>query len=445
MSTDALMTRLAKADPARDAAPDRDVVEALLERVVSSLSDDAHGEARVARRRRRGLVIVLVSLALLAIAAGALAAAGVIHFGSPAPPSGSLANPRQGLGALQPGTARLLPVAVVDPAGGPAWGMRVLSTTRGVGCIEVGRVLGGQLGVLGQDGAFGNDGKFHPLPAAGLSNGGQCANLARDGLLFYTVSAAGVPASGWQGKGSCVAFGFPPGLHCRAGDVRDLYYGLLGPEATSVTYTLDGQQRTIKPVGPEGAYLIVALHSNAQRFHGRRYSPAGTGGSIMPRPWSSPITSISYRNGTICRIAATQPGTLQGQCTPPGYQPALTPPLSASQVVAPVHVQLIVTPRAAREQVGTRSAIRVSFTARVSVRKASSSYEIVEDTSSPEAVFEETERDINAGQTVSWLLPAPRPGVYSGKIVLGLSGTPPYPIYTYSPGPLVGRFSIRVP
>jgi hypothetical protein len=88
--------------------------------------------------------------------------------------------------------------------------------------------------------------------------------------------------------------------------------------------------------------------------------------------------------------------------------------------------------------------ILVSFTARVAVRKASSSYELVEDTSSPQAVFVATQADINVGQTVSWLLPARIPGVYSGRIVLGLHGAPPNPIYTYSPGPLVGRFRIRV-
>jgi hypothetical protein len=90
-------------------------------------------------------------------------------------------------------------------------------------------------------------------------------------------------------------------------------------------------------------------------------------------------------------------------------------------------------------------AIRVSFTARVGVRRASSSYELVEDTSSPVAEFAATRGDIRAGQTVSWLLPAPTPGVYSGEVVLGLGGAPPYPIYTYSPGPVVGRFRIRVP
>jgi hypothetical protein len=69
---------------------------------------------------------------------------------------------------------------------------------------------------------------------------------------------------------------------------------------------------------------------------------------------------------------------------------------------------------------------------------------IGEDTSSPVPVFVATERDISAGQTVSFRLPAPLPGVYNGTIVLGEGGAPPYPVYTYSPGPLVGRVRIRV-
>lgn len=448
MSSDAVIARLAAADPAREVVPDRAVAEALLDRVQSSPRQDGGHEAIVARRGARGLVIALALLVGLGLAAAALAAAGVIRFGSPARPSGSLANPTQGLGALRHGTAHVLAVTSADPAGGLAWGMRLLSTTRGVGCLEVGRLLRGRLGVLGRDGAFGNDGRFHQLPAGGLSNGGQCANLDANGRLFYTVSAGDVPASGWQGLASCAPHrlgqeivGLPASRYCRTGDLRELFYGVLGPEATSVTYRLRGQQHTVKPVGPEGAYLIAAPLSASPTGQARRLL-AGTIGSIMPLPWSSPITSIAYRNGTRCLIAATEPGTLKGQCRPPGYRPVTPRKLSEAQVAAPIQVRVIGADHAG---LATRRVIVVSFTARVAVTKASSSYEIVEDTSSPEAVFEATQRNIAAGQTVTWRLPAPKPGIYSGKIVLGQSGAPPYPIYTYSPGPLVGRFRVRVP
>jgi hypothetical protein len=253
--------------------------------------------------------------------------------------------------------------------------MRALSTTRGVGCIEVGRLLAGRLGVIGEDGAFGNDGRFHELPAAGLANGGQCASLDANGRLFYTVSASGVPASGWQGQGSCVSR-LPPGAsitpppvsgYCRAGDLRNLNYGLLGPDATSVSYTLDGQQHTIKPALPDGAYLIVQRGSRPPTLHARYVLGGGTVASIMPRSWSSPITSIAYRNGTVCRIAATQPGTLKGQCTPPGYQPVQTrvpthehksPRRSMSGWLPPIPNSAQYTPAAERSLSASRLASR---------------------------------------------------------------------------------------
>ena len=41
--------------------------------------------------------------------------------------------------------------------------MRLVHTTRGEICVQIGRVDGDQLGQLGIDGAFHDDGRFHPL------------------------------------------------------------------------------------------------------------------------------------------------------------------------------------------------------------------------------------------------------------------------------------------
>ena len=65
---------------------------------------------------------------MLVIATGALAAGGVIELGSPARlPFSALGSgsPREGTGALVPGTVRAIPIAAPDPAGGPEWGMRI--------------------------------------------------------------------------------------------------------------------------------------------------------------------------------------------------------------------------------------------------------------------------------------------------------------------------------
>ncbi len=445
---DVAMRRVVAVDPARDAIIDHDRAEALLQRVLAAPPVRATPRSRPRLRHPR-TVLALVAQALLLLAAAALAAVGVIRLGAPARSPFEVNSPRFGLGAIEPGSARLLSVSTPDPAGGPPWGMRVVSTTRGVGCIEVGRVLHGRLGALGQDGAFHDDGRFHEFPARGLFPGAVCANLDVNGRLFDTVGSDVVPASGDPGDGSCLTPP-PPGASirgpnagrvCPAAEVRVLSYGLLGPDARRITYTLRGHRHTLVPTPPEGAYLIVSRFQRGRRSLGS----GSSGASILPLPWSSPIDAITYGNGTVCHIAATKPGTLAGQCKPPGYVPITVSRPTHAQVAATIHARVVLAPPARAAELASRRAILVSFTARVAVTKAASAYELVEATSSPMAVFVETKKDIAPGQTVSWLLPAPRPGTYSGTVTLGIGVPPAYPIYTYSPGPLVGRFSIHVP
>ncbi len=446
-SRDMAMRRVAAIDPARGAIVDQDAAEALLARVLAAPDTQATAltPGSRARVRRRRTIVALVAVALLLLAAAALAAVGVIGFGAPARSPFALSSPRFGLGALAPGSARLLPVSSPDPAGGPPWGMRVLSTTRGVGCVEVGRVLHGRLGALGEDGAFHDDGRFHEFPARGLFPGAVCADLDANGRLFDTVGSDVVPASADGGTSSpSLLPGIParrPRVSrlCPASDLRVLSYGLLGPEARSLTYTLAGHRYTLTPAGPEGAYLIVS----PPPCGGRGLSSSGP--SIMPLPWSSPIDTIAYSDGTVCRIAATRPGTLAGQCKPPGYVPLTLRRPTHAQIAAAIHASIVDAPPARAAEVARRRAIRVSFTARVAVTSAASAYELVEATSSPLAVFTQTKGNIARGQTVSWLLPAREPGTYSGTVTLGIGVPAAYPIYSYSPGPLVGRFSIHVP
>src|SRR5271157_4564520 len=108
-------------------------------------------------------VALLVIALVLATAAITLAATGVILTGSPV---GTVRAPiaNAGEGIPVAGGARLLPLRTADPAGGPPWGMRIIHTTRGLICVQIGRVYDGQLGQLGVDGAFHDDGRFHPLP-----------------------------------------------------------------------------------------------------------------------------------------------------------------------------------------------------------------------------------------------------------------------------------------
>src|SRR5439155_1637813 len=94
------------------------------------------------------------------------------------PPGGSL------LDRIVPGTTRVLPVRAADPDGGPPWGLRVFRAKSGAFCVQTGRVVNGKLGVLGQEGAFHNDGRFHELPVVAEGCGG------RPGVNFPAIDGA---------------------------------------------------------------------------------------------------------------------------------------------------------------------------------------------------------------------------------------------------------------
>jgi hypothetical protein len=147
-------------------------------------------------RLRIGLVVLALAFATTAIA---LAATGVILAGSPVHP---VIRPTATAGEGLPveGGARLLPLRVPDPAGGPPWGMRVVHTTRGLICVQVGRVDDGQLGELGIDGAFHDDGRFHPLQANAVPDalgnvlGLMSGRCSEPGKIYASQSVGWRPA-----------------------------------------------------------------------------------------------------------------------------------------------------------------------------------------------------------------------------------------------------------
>ena len=148
--------------------------------------------APASRRRRRSLAVAIAVLAAAGLTTGALAATGVIAIGTPVkdPARSHDGDPRRGNGVVVPGSARLLALRVADPRGGPPWGMRIVGTTRGVGCVQVGRVVDGKLGVLGRDGLAHDDGRFHELPPTAV-----------DPWDCQTVDAAGQPLRGGRRPG----------------------------------------------------------------------------------------------------------------------------------------------------------------------------------------------------------------------------------------------------
>lgn len=298
--------------------------------------------ARARRARRPWLLIPGVAL-LLVTTTIALAATGVILTGAPVPPAGPM-SPAVGAGLPLPGQWRLLPLRVPDPGGGLPWGMRVVHTTRGLVCVQIGRVQNGQLGELGIDGAYHDDGRFHPvgpgvLPtyAGGASEGGVTSErgscVLADGDVTGNGEAWGsaVAAEFW-GVNENAAFALErrPGPTARR---RDITYGILGPHAVSVTYREGRALHTDPVVAGVGAYLIVQAAAPASTHEGHGEAP-GTDTPGEGPGTTGALAMISYddhgrlcENGSDARTGGR--AKVQHPCPAPNPYPAdlrVTPP-----------------------------------------------------------------------------------------------------------------------
>ena len=435
----------------------------LLPQVRSQLYDAAGRRAR-SRIRRLGVLgragrrrgwrrTPLISLAVGLGLAGVAFASGVIQFGAPAPTARVqlFTAPQTGDGALRPGTVRMLPVSTPDPAGGAPWGMREFATSRGLGCIEVARLAGGKLVAVGRDYAFGNDGRYHELSVSsgGAGYGDWCSALDRYHRLYVNQTWGEQPASAWQSR--CYAPGSPPGGHsknepqCPLGDERNLYFGLLGPDAESVTYVLEGRHRTLATSGPEGAYLIVTRSTAGQLLTG-----VGAGGVV---PVDGPITEIHYRDGATCHLTSRSWIGGAYACTPSmqvpvGYVAPQALSYTHAQVETPLQVKLIRT-RSGRYE------LRLTFKSRVALTNAQSGYNFIWYV--PGALHENhggyrTESDIATGQTVSTTTCPLPPGVIHGTVslyepneVFKNKSEVVYAFKYEKVGVLVASFSVHVP
>jgi hypothetical protein len=238
------------------------------------------------------LRIVLATVALvLATTAITLAATGVILTGSPVR---TAARPIATVGEGVPvsGATRLLPLRAADPAGGIPWGMRVVHTTRGLICVQIGRIYHGQLGQLGIDGAFGNDGRFHALPAAALpdvlqtSEGPSLQNCAGPGQT-YAGDIVGLQLSAADNPRAAAGV---------AADRREISFGLLGTHAVSIAYRSGSQTQTQRVLPGLGAYLIVQRYTSGRQLG----SVSESDGRDEPGNYSAPaapngaLISITY-------------------------------------------------------------------------------------------------------------------------------------------------------
>jgi hypothetical protein len=345
---------------------------------------------------------LFAAIVVLAGAAIAAAATGILT-GSPVPSRPSV--PRTGSGVPAPGGSELLALRAGDPEGGLPWGMRVVHTTRGLTCVQAGRLQGGQLGQLGLDGAFHGDGRFHVLAADVLP-----ANLASQDLLTCALP--------WQSFSfvdlSADRSGDPvplEGVRPPARELRSISFGLLGPEALSVTYHARSGMRTEQVSPGSGAYLIVGPVEHA----GAQFSVGGTTIGFVSRhavdspplgPNRSLVSAITYRFGSLtCSIGSGAPVR-----TPCPTSNAARPfsPRPTRDLHVPLHATLVKdTPAACRAAFLNDPCYRVllRFKAPYSVTSAASEYTVDTRASCLNAPIAgwSIERDIKRGETVTEL------------------------------------------
>lgn len=342
-------------------------------------------QAKTGRKRVRHASVFAAVVVGVLLAAAAAFATGIIGIGSPVP--GARTDQKAafstGVGAPIPagthaphGAAQILPLSIPDPAGGPPWGMRIVHTTRGLLCVQIGRLLDGRLGVLGQDGESGDDGLFHELPP-GVLDADTCAQPGH--YVLYT--AKGLPASGAMPgpHPSCLS----PGTSrrgalasmpvCPADDERLAVFSLLGPHARTVVYSAHGILHTVPVTGTYGAYLIVVRQPPREATGNGNLGSSETPFDRPSIPEADPLpTSIVYSfSGHLC-----QTGTLHLPTGPPACSTILPvgPQVIKSQVsrlhISSARIHLHVRRTAA----GYR--VTLSFAAPVAVYDAGTGYGI---------------------------------------------------------------------
>ena len=272
------------------------------ELAAAAVRHEAHGlgERGVRAWLSARLHAAVIAAALVLVGgAVAVAATGVLTGSPVTKPEGSL-SPSAGDGVPAVGGSQLLALRTDDPEGGLAWGMRVVRTTRGQVCVQVGRIDDGQLGELGLDGAFHDDGRFHLLAADILPKfgGDYDTNCVPTGGIFTAYdpgldrSAVSIPPEELRVK---------PAAH----NLRSISYGLLGPHAVSITYRTSTGLRTAPVSRGSGAYMIVrpvGRGSGASFSSGTMFVGFATADRVDFYPLASAmgvVSAVTFRFGSL--------------------------------------------------------------------------------------------------------------------------------------------------
>jgi hypothetical protein len=376
--------------------------------------------------------------------------AGILLTGAPAGPKVPPV-PTAGYGAAE--IAKLLPLHVADPAGGLRWGMRTVRTTRNDVCLQVGRLADGTIGALGEDGAFGNDHLFHPF-SHNYRDPEGCVPLDVHGHGFTNAIIWGLPTSAMAGGGCRAESSRRRLLPCRTQDTRNVYFGLLGPDAVSITYVSGGGRTvTVPTVGPDGAYLIVTRArpsmfscSPAPRTQCEQQGESSGFGGLVE---TGPVRAVTYQDGKTCRPTAVYP------CGPIGLVPGNAPHLTQAQLASPIHVRETPT----RSSTPPQRLVTITYTARVAVTSTGSFYytslffppNLTRSGCHEYATGSPTSDDIRAGQRLTLNEPvlASCHGTIRGLVryhpASAIHSAAPEPDPTNPGDVTVGRFSLRLP
>jgi hypothetical protein len=372
-----------------------DFIDRLERQLVNAAAAPVGSPRLVTSRARRVRLPVVVLGSLLATATIALAATGLLT-GSPVQPARPL-NPAAGEGIPLPGESRLLSLRVADPDGGLPWGMRIVHTTRGLVCLQIGRVDDGQLGELGIDGAFHDDGRFHPLsanvlPPDAVSGSGPNSSCELAGQSF-TRSLDGLDRNAAPTSGETTAGGR---------DQRAISYGLLGAHALRINYTAGHSNRSAPVMPGTGAYLLVQRITQPQRGE-------TTSGSLgldrrnaqRPDPVGA-LTAITYRFGAQTCSDSLDP-MLTDPCPRPSNRVQLEP-AKLPDLHQPLQVRLDISHQLIY-------GARLRFTAPYAVTSAREDYEVAMPTSGAchggggGTVVSSLERNVIRGSTLRIDLP----------------------------------------
>jgi hypothetical protein len=327
---------------------EHDLLEAANRRLAARGDEGSRSDGR--HRTPWRLPLKAVAIAVVVATAGgaiALAATGVLT-GSPVKEQGRL-SPNAGFGLPARGGSRLLALRAADPEGGLPWGMRLVHTTRGEICVQVGRLDGGQLGQLGIDGAFHNDARFHALAPDVLPEYSDSGDVS-------CILDGQIAIGSWTSGDRSAAPNSPELTKFKptAKDLRSISWGLLGAHGVSITYHTAAGVRTRRVAPKTGAYLIVSAVSHVPHNLGSLGAGAvdlgwtsehGVAAQIYVHGGVGAVIAATYRFGSFtCSIGHGAPVATSCPMPPRTPMSAFNPTRSLHR---PVHVKTVLQSPAA--------------------------------------------------------------------------------------------------